>query len=227
MTAETCISYFKHIWDSYRDEGLYDIEICNLLNIAQSKYIRGVLNNDLTEFGLESTQWSSDDIAPLISNHEVYTSNEGVLFDNQIAEDFPSTDSYDVQGLISTKQTEIIHISSMRRYHEGSYRYVRWERHNDYGKSLRNPFKQASDAYPTYRRYQGYFQLNPESRRLLQLTVIRSAKNIWFSHDGNVRVSDPEMSDHVMIKILEHALLKAGINMREGQFYQMINNETR
>lgn len=233
MRAREAISIFKTIYDEFRDEGVYDIEICRLINLATQDWMREAMHNILNKRsmyqapigGFENTQWDSNDWSTLISEFEGRTTETGYLMDTVISEKFPSSRYYDSKGLVSNEKCKIAQILSVERWSGTRFRSVTWDRHNEVAKNRRNPFRKPNDEYPRYLRLRGRINIEPGGSRIIKGTVLRYPVNMWYQSEevvDGVIAQDPELPRMVMITIIYRALILAGVNMRENQLMQMM-----
>lgn len=239
MRAVVALDIFKTVYDKFRDEGLFDMEICRFINTAQLDVVRETLYNDNSKrsaggnpvTGFENTQWSADDLGPLVftidgdSSDPLYSDSLGRVDYAIIQERLPINVEYISNNIADLTKPDILHISSLRRWDNGEFKKVEWVRHNEHSQRESNPFTRSMDECPTYRIVNKGIKINPSGRRLLDISVIRAPKNMWAGEVSQIH--DPELPDHMMVSIIYRALILAGINIRESQFTQLLELQER
>jgi hypothetical protein len=237
MTIVEVKDIFDHIYDKFRDEGILDFEFCRNINTAQAiivkQYARaqGLPRGQFSTDGFEKNIYSAEDFAPLITHLRyddipiTFTDTKGRLYKDLIKSRFDNIVVRNLNGIIETKKPEVFIVGDVSIWSDGLQRVCKWVRHNDKGYIRNNPLRKPSSKYPTVEYYEDYYQFNPKGKHLVTGTFLRMPRPVWFDSANVLNNIDPELSDNMMIDVIFRALGLAGINIRERQFFEMVQKE--
>ena len=112
-----------------------------------------------------------------------------------------------------------------------SFVKARFMRHNDYFAQFNNSFKKPEFSYPVYRFFNGYTKFDPEGVNDVKMTVIIEPNKPTLDDPTSSGVRggnavNVEVSENLFNELVYLALTEAGVSMREGDFHQMVSQET-
>lgn len=112
----------------------------------------------------------------------------------------------------------------------GSFNKSRFVRHNDFFAHQNNEFKKGTQEYPVHRYFNGYLKVTPSNEEKVYLTACRYPVKVTLDDPDDLGVAgvnavSSELPDKFHDEVLMYALRSAGINIREAEFFQMINQE--
>lgn len=222
-----------------RSEYLEQYEMLEHLNNAQTAVVKDYLYNQSKKrseyqqppYGFEQTQHNSHAIRQLIVDFLdsetplLYLDQKGRLQYDRIKEHLPTNNIYGPQGKIAERKCEVFHVTRFQWRHEGSYRTIKWLRHNDLSQAELNPHRKPTMKWPIYTTNKDYLQVLPVVDKVVRLTIVREPLFIWNDPADATVNQDPELPDHMMYDVLFRALTQAGIQIREGEFARFIEQE--
>lgn len=184
----------------------------NLLNQYFNKMSKGHM--------AEATSNDSDSISGLIQEVILQTNAQGELLESAISTALNGREKF---RYLSVQRQGILDCD------EG-YDKSRFVRHNDFSTNQQNSFKKATNDFPIHRYYNSKLQFNPTGVANIKITVILFPLLMTLDDptDSGVRGSnaiDSELDDDRTNEIAYLALSMAGINIRESDFYQMVERE--
>ena len=106
----------------------------------------------------------------------------------------------------------------------------RWVRHNEFYTQQRNDLVKAESEYPIHRYFSDYMQFNPSGRVAVEVTVLMKPNALTLDDPNDTRTRganavDLDLPDKVFNEIVYLALIQAGVNMREQEFYASAERE--
>lgn len=201
-------SYFDLALDKVGTSYFIESEKDEFLNYAQRLLLKEIVfgNNIHQNVPDNNTAFSSEAITALVSEQALTSSASGEIKYS------------DIDTAINGK---VYHVSTvLRKDSSGSNRSCRYTEVNDYAAVLDNAFKEPTDKHPIYRNIGSALKIDPQTSAECTLTVIRLPKEMSLSGG-----QDSELLETTHEKLVYMALVQAGINLREAEFYQMIKQE--
>lgn len=218
MTRTEMHSYFDLALDKAGSPYFEDTEKDEFLNFAERLLFNGIVRgggqvatqgvisqNVGSIDGLENSSFSSEAISACVE--EVTISSD-------------STGKITYAAINAIVPTEFYHLSTiLRTGSDSADRSCRYVEINDYAATLSNALKVPTDKDPIYRNIGSAIHVDPKTAADFVLTVYRTPRGISATQDSELLESTHE-------KIIYNALVQAGINLRESDFYQMVKQES-
>lgn len=235
MTIKQAIEIFDRVYDNFQgNEGLEIDEICVLMNTGLLKLInsffsRNTIGSRKPGMDFEGNEINSEDFSALI--HEPLTltpSATGRIQIDDIRAFLPQINvRIDGEPLLDIRQAYIHKILSVRRWwsEKAKYRKCTHILHNEYPVVADDALRMPIEKYPIYRNFSGYLQVDPQSSNQCEVVVLREPAYMWLNPSVAGHTQDPEVSDKLMIYVIFEALILAGVGVRDGQMYSMIQGQ--
>lgn len=237
MNIIEAIEIFNLIYDQYgREEGILEVEVCRHLNSAITLVMTDHFYNkhkkrqerENPPYGFEINQYSTHDFAKLLVPDMILEPDTtGKVNYSTITADFPQTIIRREEGEIETRKCNIFHFASVLRWDPAQKDHVecKWCKDNNHPRNKKNPFRQATDAYPYYRLLDAYLQVYPQAENQLILTPVREHRFVWYDPNDQAGKVDFELSERATLAVILRSLQLAGVSMRDQELYRMIQNE--
>lgn len=207
-------SYFDLALDKVGSPYFEESEKDEFLSFSQRLLFNGIIRGNGSSQGIQNvgtidtvdnSAFSSEAVSAMVEEVSLSSSLNGVI-------------SY--SSINDIVATEFYHLSTVfRKDSSNKDRKCRYVEVNDYSSTLANSFKEPTDKFPIYRNISSGVHVDPKSKADFTLTVYRTPKDIDSSQDS-------EMLESTHEKIIYNALVQAGINLREVDFYQMVKQES-
>lgn len=229
MTIVEARERFNRLIDEVRQDEGTDYEFSSLMNFAAGLVVQELLfpdkNPELRRiYSFDSNSHSAAELQHLVTHfshsHEPYlfTDDYGRVHFSDIQSHFEDDVVYNESGnLVERRKPDVMHISALGIYHDGTVRPVKWASHNEYQSMINDPFWKPTLKYPLRIDYQDVFKILPDGKFMLDCMVVRRPKMMWLLDGVSI---DPDLSDSVMEKVLLKAVQLKGIEQRDYQLLQ-------
>lgn len=230
------IDSFHLLYDQYsRQEGLLDSEVCVHLNGALASlmadcFYRKELKRSINAsppYGYESDQFVVQDFSPLLSEVELIPDANGMLAYLQIRSEVGSEVGQitvrDLSGqVIQVRDPEIFHYDFVSRYNPDTddFTECRWVRGNDILRDARNPYREPIDGFPKYRLTLAGLKFYPSTDAAVRLSIVREHPWMWYDQNDLLSKVDFELNVRVQDAMINRALIRAGISVRDMALFQ-------
>jgi hypothetical protein len=212
---------FDLIIDKVGSPYLTSDEKDSFLQRGEVSFVNSFFSGNRDKYVGEDTDKNTERISPLIDEFDGSTDLSGRI-------SFPT-----INFELSTPVMYIMNVGVKFEGNGcGSDNYVksRFVRHNDFFAHQNNEFKKGSDEFPVHRYFNDYIKVTPSTRKDVYLTVCREPIKVTLDDPNDSGVAgtsaiSSELDDKVHDEVLLYALRSAGINIREIEFYQMLNQE--
>jgi len=227
---------FDNILSEFEGSGSTNEEFCEYFNTATILRMQDDFDDNMQgRRGYENDMFSAENWRHLVVNFRsdqepfLETDAKGRLSVFNIQQHFPDQVSRSADGLDSVTKPDIWRVIFFKRYNPitGQFRRVDWLRHNENPIAQDNPFRQATDRYPTYTIQSDHYQLLPEDSRLLEASIVHAPIRVYIDDKDVTKNIDPVVGDSIVLDIVFRALCLTGLSLRDAQFYQLIQNEKR
>lgn len=216
MTTQEMLDVFDILQDKYNAPWFEETEKLYFLNRAQIMLVHDTVRNTYSQSvfagergaiplsSFESTQLGSEAIQPLIFP-ELATAASAtgeVTFANITAQ---------IVSKSGTADSRLMYVIGVQRQVSGSYRVVRFARHNDYYKFKQNSLKAPTERNSVWRQFHDRIKISPASSAFsVQIDAIKYPRTLSISP-----VANSDLPDYTHDKIVHLALELAMISTRD------------
>jgi len=182
-------------------------------------YLNKYFNRQPDGHNAETTSNDVANIEDLIEGVELLTNNQGELL------------FVDIEAALGNRKVfRYLTVEAKDLDECDNYTKSRFVRHNDWISNQLNQFKKATDMFPTHRYFNGRLQVDPKEARAMRLTVVLQPLPVTLDDptDSGVRgpnAIDAEFDQSALNEIVYLSLSMAGVSIREGDFYQLVERE--
>lgn len=206
MTVQEMHNWFEQLLDKYQAPYFTEAEIDRFINRAQIEYINSFLPDGE---GLELTPEQNAHILENLNTLVFETAALNMSGAGEIT-DVNIQSALDTASGSTEAFIKILNVSS-----EGLP--VKFVRHNDFYKFQQNDFKQASAAYPQYKRVSGKFIFLPvDVSDDIKFTLLKYPREVALG-----TTTDSDLPDSTHNNIIAIAINSAGIATRDDALAQL------
>jgi len=220
MTRDEMHSFMDLVLDKVDSPYFEANEKDEFINFSQQNLFNGIVRGNGAQTpqgsikenigsidGPDNVAFNSEAISAMVQELTIDSDSSGAISYTSINSSLPTGTSF-------------YHLSTvLRNDTDGKLRSCRYVEINDYAATLSNALKMPTDKDPIYRNIGSAIHADPKTAVSFTLTVYRTPKDVSATQDSELLVNTHE-------KIVYGALVHAGINLREAEFYQMIKQES-
>jgi hypothetical protein len=223
MTIEEVYDIFTAFADDIRDPAILDGMFARHINTAQMAVLKSHFKPEANQSpqGYANTQYYDEDFKELIYPISLNSDVDGKITYADIEATWDGEIVQGEDGVYEARQPPFFHLASALRGGVVS----KWDRHNDYGVTIANPYKVPTVLFPKHRYFKDYLQFYPDGITKINMVVVRQPLHVWFDQETPINNIDPELSDSLMFDVIFRALTYAGINIRETQLRDYMERE--
>lgn len=232
MTAAEINIRFNIILDKVGQPAFKDTERTRFFNIAQLSMLDEYSKNhmakqtidSLPNYGTEDDTFMSEALQPFVP--ELTETSSGITIKTDADGRVTYADINTSVAFHTGQAVNFYHIDTVHRK-DTTFEECDYVRRNDLQERKDNEFKEPTAAFPIYTYYDTYLLVHPIGVEDVKLSVIRYPVEILIDDATPGNNVDPEWPDKVTNELIFRALNLAGVSIREGEFYQMMEREVQ
>lgn len=218
-------NYFSLLMDKVGSPYFTSSEIDIFIQRGQMDYVNQFFNKSIGLYNAEENSYDVERLYSIIEKVNVQADVDGMVMYEDINNELSTGEFMYVLSLEQQKSSD-----SSCNENSNTFAYSQFVRHNDKGPRLKYSFKRPTDNNPIHIYYSTYIEVLPQVAKNVGITVVRTPALVTIDDPNDTGSPGPGLVDFDLPEIsrdsiLMFALKNAGINIRDKEFYALINNQ--